>query len=145
MKNKAYFLTAASVLISVSGLAQNSNQSMNNTMLMNRQQTAAAMQSMNFGRSLMSNHSKFFAPKQKELDLFRKLSVNNAKKIEELEAEIAEKQSSLESSNDAEKIQKQIKRKEFWLKIARKEKIKFETAITQLEAEIAASENALNK
>jgi hypothetical protein len=145
VKNKAYFLTAASVLISVSGLAQNSNQSMNNTMLMNRQQTAAAMQSMNFGRSLMSNHSKFFAPKQKELDLFRKLSVNNAKKIEELEAEIAEKQSSLESSNDAEKIQKQIKRKEFWLKIARKEKIKFETAITQLEAEIAASENALNK
>lgn len=118
---------------------------MNNTMLMNRQQTAAAMQSMNFGRSLMSNNSKFFAPKQKELDLFRKLSVNNAKKIEELEAEIAEKQSSLESSNDAEKIQKQIKRKEFWLKIARKEKIKFETAITQLEAEIAASENALNK
>lgn len=118
---------------------------MNNTMLMNRQQTAAAMQSMNFGRSLMSNHSKFFAPKQKELDLFRKLSVNNAKKIEELEAEIAEKQSSLESSDNAEKIQKQIKRKEFWLKIARKEKIKFETAITQLEAEIAASENALNK
>lgn len=145
MKNKAYFLTAASFLFSVSGLAQNSNQSMNNTMLMNRQQTAAAMQSMNFGRSLMSNHSKFFAPKQKELDLFRRLSVNNAKKIEELEAEIAEKQSSLESSNDAEKIQKQIKRKEFWLKIARKEKIKFETAITQLEAEIAASENALNK
>lgn len=145
MKNKAYFLTAVSFLISVSGLAQNSNQSMNNTMLMNRQQTAAAMQSMNFGRSLMSNHSKFFAPKQKELDLFRKLSVNNAKKIEELEAEIAEKQSSLESSDNAEKIQKQIKRKEFWLKIARKEKIKFETAITQLEAEIAASENALNK
>ncbi|MCW3168965.1 hypothetical protein OMO38_10565 [Chryseobacterium sp. 09-1422] len=145
MKNKAYFLTAASFLISVSGLAQNSNQSMNNTMLMNRQQTAAAMQSMNFGRSLMSNHSKFFAPKQKELDLFRRLSVNNAKKIEELEAEIAEKQSSLESSDNAEKIQKQIKRKEFWLKIARKEKIKFETAITQLEAEIAASENALNK
>lgn len=133
------------VLFSVSGFAQNSNQSMNNTMMMNRQHTAAATQSMNFGRSLISNHSKFFAPKQKELDLFRKLSINNEKKIAELEAEIAEKQISLESSDNAERIQRQIKRKEFWLKIARNEKIKFETAVTKLESEIAASENALNK
>ncbi|MBW7674679.1 hypothetical protein [Chryseobacterium chendengshani] len=112
---------------------------MNNTLLLQRQQTSAALQSQRFGMSLMSNHSKFIAPKQKELDLFNKLLSKNEKRISELEAEIAEKTSSLDNSKNREKIENQIKRKEFWLKIARKEKIKFEKAISALEAEIAVT------
>lgn len=110
---------------------------------MQRQQMAAARESQRFGLSLAANHSKFIAPRQKEIDLFKKLSINNEKKIAELEAEIAEKESILKNSDNKEKIQKQIKRKEFWLKIAKKEKIKFQNALSKLDDEIAASENNL--
>ena len=141
MINIKSFLIVAFIIISAFGFAQNSYQSMNNTMLIQRQQMAAARESQRFGLSLAANHSKFIAPKQKELNLFNKLLIKNEKKIAELEAEIAEETTSLESSDDKEKIGKKIKRKEFWLKVARNEKIKFKTAISKLEAEIAVSEN----
>lgn len=80
---------------------------------MQRQQMAAARESQRFGLSLAANHSKFIAPRQKEIDLFKKLSINNEKKIAELEAEIAEKESILENRTIKKRFRSKLKEKNF--------------------------------
>ncbi|CAD7814098.1 hypothetical protein CHRY9390_02755 [Chryseobacterium aquaeductus] len=140
MKNNTSLLSAVIMMVSVPFFAQNSFQSMNNTMTMQRQQMSVARESQRLGQSMTSNHSKFIIPRQKEIDLFNRLLVKNQQRTIELEAELEEKKIELETSDNKEKIQKQIQRKENWLNVLRNEKKKFERAISKLEGEIAASE-----
>ena len=144
LRSIKFLFCAGLLILSVSIFAQN-YQSMNQSVMMQRQQTMIRNEMLSRLHKpnpvLTSLHSKFIVPKQRQIDGFNKLIKRSDKKIAEMEIEIETLKSQIGNGNNHEKNEKKLRRKQNWLNAIKKGKQKFQNEVSFLESQMAVSEN----